>query len=38
MDRGEKIDSLLEKSNDLNAQSKMFAKQAAKMNSCCSIS
>jgi synaptobrevin family protein YKT6 len=37
LDRGEKIDSLLEKSNDLNAQSKMFAKQASKMNSCCLI-
>lgn len=37
LNRGEKIDSLMEKSNDLNAQSKLFAKQAAKMNSCCTI-
>lgn len=28
LDRGEKIDSLVEKSNDLNSQSKLFYKQA----------
>ncbi len=27
LDRGEKIDSLVEKSNDLNSQSKLFYKQ-----------
>eukprot|EP00455_Lapot_gusevi_P013667 TRINITY_DN1670_c0_g1_i1.p1 TRINITY_DN1670_c0_g1~~TRINITY_DN1670_c0_g1_i1.p1 ORF type:complete len:237 (-),score=66.43 TRINITY_DN1670_c0_g1_i1:178-783(-) len=35
LQRGERIDALVEKSNDLNAQSKMFYKQAKKMNSCC---
>lgn len=35
LNRGEKIDDLVNKSNDLNAQSKMFAKQAKNLNSCC---
>jgi synaptobrevin homolog YKT6 len=36
--RGEKLDTLVERSNDLSAQSKMFYKQAKKTNSCCVIS
>lgn len=36
--RGEKLDNLVERSNDLSAQSKMFYKQAKKTNSCCVIS
>ena len=36
--RGEKLDSLVDKSNDLSAQSKLFYKQAKKTNSCCVIS
>jgi len=35
LERGEKIDSLVEKSNDLSAQSRMFYTQAKKQNSCC---
>lgn len=35
LERGEKIDSLVEKSDGLSAQSKMFYKQAKKQNSCC---
>lgn len=38
LERGVKLDSLVERSNDLSAQSKMFYKQAKKTNSCCSIS
>lgn len=36
--RGEKLDTLVERSNDLSAQSKLFYKQAKKTNSCCVIS
>jgi synaptobrevin family protein YKT6 len=36
--RGEKLDDLVDRSNDLSAQSKMFYKQAKKTNSCCVIS
>lgn len=36
--RGTKLDSLVEKSEDLSRQSKMFYKQAKKTNSCCVIS
>eukprot|EP00565_Helicotheca_tamesis_P000207 CAMPEP_0185741066 /NCGR_PEP_ID=MMETSP1171-20130828/38759_1 /TAXON_ID=374046 /ORGANISM="Helicotheca tamensis, Strain CCMP826" /LENGTH=200 /DNA_ID=CAMNT_0028413009 /DNA_START=617 /DNA_END=1219 /DNA_ORIENTATION=+ len=38
LERGEKLDSLVEKSDDLSRQSKMFYKQAKKTNSCCVIS
>ena len=38
LERGVKLDSLVDKSNDLSAQSKMFYKQAKKTNSCCVIS
>lgn len=38
LERGVKLDSLVERSNDLSAQSKMFYKQAKKTNSCCTIS
>jgi len=37
LERGEKLDSLVEKSADLSAQSQFFYKQAKKTNSCCSI-
>ncbi|XP_010930991.1 VAMP-like protein YKT61 [Elaeis guineensis] len=35
--RGEKLDSLVEKSSDLSAASQMFYKQARKTNQCCTI-
>jgi synaptobrevin homolog YKT6 len=38
LERGVKLDSLVDKSNDLSAQSKLFYKQAKKTNSCCVIS
>eukprot|EP00002_Diphylleia_rotans_P037099 TRINITY_DN8259_c0_g1_i1.p1 TRINITY_DN8259_c0_g1~~TRINITY_DN8259_c0_g1_i1.p1 ORF type:complete len:202 (+),score=47.80 TRINITY_DN8259_c0_g1_i1:44-649(+) len=38
LQRGEKLDNLVERSNDLSGNSKMFYKQAAKTNSCCTIS
>ncbi|KAI5794382.1 synaptobrevin [Peziza echinospora] len=38
LERGEKIDDLVEKSAGLSAQSKMFYKSAKKQNSCCIIS
>jgi synaptobrevin family protein YKT6 len=37
LERGEKIDTLVEKSNDLSAQSRMFYGQAKKQNSCCTV-
>lgn len=37
LERGEKIDSLVAKSDDLSAQSKMFYGQAKKQNSCCIV-
>ncbi len=37
LERGEKLDDLVEKSNTLSQQSKMFYKQAKKTNSCCII-
>lgn len=36
--RGEKLDTLVERSDQLSAQSKLFYKQAKKTNSCCVIS
>ena len=38
LERGVKLDSLVERSDDLSRQSKMFYKQARKTNSCCVIS
>ena len=37
LERGVKLDQLVDKSNDLSMQSKMFYKQAKKTNSCCVI-
>mmetsp|Transcript_10182 Transcript_10182/g.14872 ORF Transcript_10182/g.14872 Transcript_10182/m.14872 type:complete len:200 (-) Transcript_10182:116-715(-) len=37
LERGVKLDSLVERSNDLSSQSKMFYKSAKKTNSCCVI-
>lgn len=37
LQRGEKLDDLVDKSAALSQQSKMFYKQAKKTNSCCSI-
>ncbi|CAN8067867.1 unnamed protein product [Agarophyton chilense] len=37
LERGVKLDNLVEKSTDLSAQSKMFYKTAKKQNSCCSM-
>jgi synaptobrevin homolog YKT6 len=37
LERGEKLDDLVEKSSALSAQSKMFYKQAKKTNACCVI-
>lgn len=37
LQRGEKLDNLIDKSEALTASSKMFYKQAKKTNSCCSI-
>ena len=37
LERGEKIDTLVQKSNDLSSSSKQFYTQAKKQNSCCLI-
>lgn len=37
LERGQKIDALIEKSNDLSGSSKMFYKTAKKQNQCCSF-
>ncbi|EIW68044.1 hypothetical protein TREMEDRAFT_40140 [Tremella mesenterica DSM 1558] len=37
LERGEKLDNLVERSNALSAQSKLFYKTAKKQNSCCVI-
>ncbi|WWD22482.1 hypothetical protein CI109_106975 [Kwoniella shandongensis] len=37
LERGEKLDNLVERSNALSAQSKMFYKTAKKQNSCCVV-
>ncbi|GAB2300225.1 VAMP-like protein ykt61 [Dionaea muscipula] len=37
LERGIKLDSLVEKSSDLSAASQMFYKQAKKTNQCCTI-
>lgn len=38
LERGVKLDDLVERSDDLSKASKMFYKQAKKTNSCCLIS
>mmetsp|Transcript_7545 Transcript_7545/g.26929 ORF Transcript_7545/g.26929 Transcript_7545/m.26929 type:complete len:198 (-) Transcript_7545:261-854(-) len=38
LERGTKLEELVDKSDDLSAQSKMFYKQAKKTNKCCTIS
>lgn len=38
LERGVKLDNLVERSDDLSKQSKMFYKQAKKTNGCCVIS
>lgn len=37
LDRGERLDSLVEKSSDLSMASQVFYKQAKKANQCCTI-
>lgn len=37
LERGQKIDTLIEKSEDLSSSSKMFYKTARKQNSCCEL-
>lgn len=37
LQRGEKLDDLIEKSSELSTQSKLFYKQASKQNSCCTL-
>lgn len=37
LERGEKLDNLVERSQALSSSSKMFYKQAQKQNSCCVI-
>ena len=37
LQRGEKLEDLVERSGELSAQSKMFYKQARRANSCCSV-
>ena len=38
LERGVKLDSLVERSNDLSTQSKIFYKSAKKTNACCVVS
>lgn len=37
LQRGEKLEDLVERSGELSAQSKLFYKQAKKANSCCVV-
>ena len=37
LERGEKLDNLVERSDELSKQSKLFYKQARKTNSCCVV-
>jgi len=37
LERGEKLDDLVQRSNDLSFQSKAFAKKAEEFNSCCTL-
>ncbi|CAM9902896.1 unnamed protein product [Hapterophycus canaliculatus] len=38
LERGVRLDELVDRSDDLSRQSKMFYKQARKTNSCCVVS
>jgi len=38
LSRGEKLDDLIDRSQEISFQSKAFYKQAKKTNSCCTIS
>ena len=37
LQRGEKLEDLVDRSTELSAQSKMFYKQAKRANSCCAV-
>ncbi len=37
LDRGEKLEDLVERSGELSAQSKLFYREAKRANSCCSV-
>jgi synaptobrevin family protein YKT6 len=37
LERGEKLEDLVERSGELSAQSKLFYKQAKRANSCCAV-
>jgi synaptobrevin family protein YKT6 len=37
LERGEKLEDLVERSGELSAQSKLFYKQAKRANSCCVV-
>ena len=37
LQRGEKLEDLVERSGELSAQSKLFYKQAKRANSCCAV-
>ena len=37
LQRGEKLEDLVDKSSELSSQSKLFYKQAKKANSCCAV-
>ena len=37
LQRGEKLEDLVDKSSELSSQSKLFYKQAKKVNSCCAV-
>eukprot|EP00602_Paraphysomonas_sp_CaronLab_P008416 CAMPEP_0185027468 /NCGR_PEP_ID=MMETSP1103-20130426/12548_1 /TAXON_ID=36769 /ORGANISM="Paraphysomonas bandaiensis, Strain Caron Lab Isolate" /LENGTH=128 /DNA_ID=CAMNT_0027561475 /DNA_START=278 /DNA_END=664 /DNA_ORIENTATION=- len=37
LERGEKLEDLVERSGELSAQSKLFYKQAKRTNSCCAV-
>ncbi len=37
LNRGEKLEDLVERSGELSAQSKLFYKQAKKANGCCAV-
>jgi synaptobrevin homolog YKT6 len=37
LERGERLEDLVDRSGELSAQSKLFYKQAKKTNSCCAV-
>jgi synaptobrevin family protein YKT6 len=37
LQRGEKLEDLVERSGELSAQSKLFYREAKRANSCCSV-